>query len=150
MEKKIYVYENWSSDAPRKLGTLFVENLRGSEHSSFQFDNAFLADACTSQILMLDPDLSLVKGRQFPAAGKSTFGIFSDSSPDRWGRLLMERREKLNADKRNDNRKQKRNDDFNNASLEIGNAYFNNSHYQKHGRAHKKSVPQCKFFRNAD
>ena len=99
MEKKIYVYENWSSDTPKKLGTLFIHSIRGGEHSSFQFDPAFLADACTSQMLMLDPDLSLVKGRQFPAAGKSTFGIFSDSSPDRWGRLLMERREKLNADK---------------------------------------------------
>lgn len=99
MEKKIYVYENWSSETPRKLGTLFIDSIRGGEHSSFQFDIAFLADACTSQMLMLDPDLSLVKGRQFPASGKSTFGVFSDSSPDRWGRLLMERREKLNADK---------------------------------------------------
>ena len=99
MEKKIYVYENWSSDTPRKLGTLFIDSIRGGEHSSFQFDPTFLTDACTSQMLMLDPDLSLVKGRQFPVSGKSTFGIFSDSSPDRWGRLLMERREKLNADK---------------------------------------------------
>ena len=82
MEKKIYVYENWSSDTPRKLGTLFIDSIRGGEHSSFQFDPAFLADACTSQMLMLDPDLSLVKGRQFPATGKPTFGIFSDSSPD--------------------------------------------------------------------
>ena len=56
MEKKIYVYENWSSDAPRKLGTLFIDSIRGGEHSSFQFDTAFLADACTSQMLMLDPD----------------------------------------------------------------------------------------------
>lgn len=99
MEKKIYVYENWSSDTPKKIGTLFVDSIRGNEHSSFQFDAVFLADACASQMLMLDPDLSLVKGRQFPVAGKATFGIFSDSSPDRWGRLLMERREKLNADK---------------------------------------------------
>ena len=99
MEKKIYVYENWSSETPQKLGTLFIDSIRGGEHSSFQFDPKFLTDACTSQMLMLDPDLSLVKGRQFPATGKPTFGIFSDSSPDRWGRLLMERREKLNADK---------------------------------------------------
>lgn len=99
MEKKIYVYENWSSKTPRKIGILFIDSIRGSEHSSFQFDNAFLADICTSQILMLDPELFPIKGRQFPSSGKTTFGIFSDSSPDRWGRLLMERREKLNADK---------------------------------------------------
>ena len=47
MEKKIYVYENWSSDAPRKLGTLFIDSIRGGEHSSFQFDPTFLTDACT-------------------------------------------------------------------------------------------------------
>lgn len=99
MEKKIYVYENWSSHAPRKIGTLFIDSIRGNEHSSFQFDPAFLTDAITSQMLIIDPDLSLIKGRQFPAHEKSSFGIFSDSSPDRWGRLLMERREKLNADK---------------------------------------------------
>lgn len=99
MEKKIYVYENWSSDTPQKIGVLFVDSIRGNEHFSFEFDSFFLSNACTSQMLMLDPDLSLVKGRQFPAFGKPLFGMFSDSSPDRWGRLLMERREKLNADK---------------------------------------------------
>ena len=81
MEKKIYIYENWSSETPKKLGTLFIDSIRGGEHSSFQFDPAFLADACTSQMLMLDPDLSLVKGRQFPATGKSTFGIFRIHHP---------------------------------------------------------------------
>ena len=53
MEKKIYVYENWSSDTPRKLGTLFIDSIRGGEHSSFQFDTAFLADACASQMLFV-------------------------------------------------------------------------------------------------
>ena len=47
---------------------------------------------------MLDPDLSLYKGRQYPI-NKNTFGIFADSSPDRWGRVLMQRREKFLADK---------------------------------------------------
>ena len=60
MEKKIYVYENWSSETPQKLGTLFIDSIRGGEYSSFQFDPKFLTDACTSQMLVLDPDLSLV------------------------------------------------------------------------------------------
>ena len=47
---------------------------------------------------MLDPDLALYKGRQYPI-NKNTFGIFADSSPDRWGRVLMQRREKFLADK---------------------------------------------------
>ena len=30
MAKTIYVYENWSSETPTKLGTLYVEQGRGS------------------------------------------------------------------------------------------------------------------------
>lgn len=47
---------------------------------------------------VLDPDLSLYKGRQY-TINKNTFGIFADSSPDRWGRVLMQRREKFLADR---------------------------------------------------
>jgi serine/threonine-protein kinase HipA len=39
----------------------------------------------------------MVGGPQYPAAERATFGIFLDSSPDRWGRLLMQRRENLRA-----------------------------------------------------
>src|SRR5258707_12674837 len=38
-----------------------------------------------------DPDLALGEGHQYPAADRKNFGIFLDSSPDRWGRVLMER-----------------------------------------------------------
>ena len=31
MEKKIYVYENWSSDTPKKPGTLFIDSIRDNE-----------------------------------------------------------------------------------------------------------------------
>lgn len=47
---------------------------------------------------VLDSDLALYKGRQYPI-NKNTFGIFADSSPDQWGRVLMQRREKFLADK---------------------------------------------------
>jgi serine/threonine-protein kinase HipA len=35
----------------------------------------------------------LYSGQQYLNDSKSNFGIFMDSSPDRWGRLLMRRRE---------------------------------------------------------
>lgn len=48
---------------------------------------------------MLDPRLDLHSGEQYPDAGAPGFGIFLDSAPDRWGRMLMERREAAEADR---------------------------------------------------
>lgn len=45
----------------------------------------------------LDPGISLGNGLTY--SGGSNFGIFLDSSPDRWGRTLMERREAESAAK---------------------------------------------------
>jgi serine/threonine-protein kinase HipA len=45
--------------------------------------------------LILDPDLGLYSGPQYSRDDKPNFGLFLDSSPDRWGRMLMERREAL-------------------------------------------------------
>ena len=45
-------------------------------------------------------------GPQYPAQSRNNFGIFLDSSPDRWGRLLMQRRENLRA--RQEGRKPRR------------------------------------------
>jgi len=42
--------------------------------------------------LKLDPRLGWFAGHQYPPQGQDTFGVFSDASPDRWGRLLMRRR----------------------------------------------------------
>jgi len=96
MAKTIYVYENWSSETPTKLGILYVDQSRGSEHYAFAYDENWLTTNRFAYVL--DPDLALYKGRQYPI-NKSTFGIFADSSPDRWGRVLMQRREKFLADK---------------------------------------------------
>jgi serine/threonine-protein kinase HipA len=48
---------------------------------------------------MLDPDLQLYAGRYFPRDEKLNFGAFLDSCPDRWGRVLMDRREAVLARK---------------------------------------------------
>lgn len=96
MPKTIYVYENWSDETPMKLGRLYVDQARGSEQYAFEYDETWLTTSRFAYVL--DPDLSLYKGRQYPI-DKNTFGIFADSAPDRWGRLLMQRREKFIADK---------------------------------------------------
>jgi serine/threonine-protein kinase HipA len=45
----------------------------------------------------LDPDLTLDAAPFFPRSGTGNFGVFLDSSPDRWGQTLMNRREALLA-----------------------------------------------------
>ncbi|HEY1889406.1 MAG TPA: HipA domain-containing protein [Steroidobacteraceae bacterium] len=45
----------------------------------------------------LDPDLSLGEGAYYPKPEQGNFRIFDDSAPDRWGQMLMKRREALAA-----------------------------------------------------
>ena len=100
----IYVYKDWDAAIPKKIGTIYVEGGKGKEVISFEYDNAWLENVDTS--LIFDPDLMLYKGRQYAPLDKSMFGIFADSCPDRWGRLLMKRREAIIAKK--EERKPKR------------------------------------------
>lgn len=94
-EKKIFVYSDWSDNIPQLLGTLYVNVVRGKELFSFEYDNYWLKT--NSEYVALDPDLFMFDGRQYAPPEKTLFGIFSDSCPDRWGRLLMKRREAILA-----------------------------------------------------
>jgi serine/threonine-protein kinase HipA len=60
----------------------------------FRYDGAWLKDA---RAFALDPDLSLDEHPFFPKPELGNFGVFLDSSPDRWGQTLMKRREALHA-----------------------------------------------------
>lgn len=60
----------------------------------FHYDRAWLADG---RAFAVDPDLSLDEAPFFPKPELGNFGIFLDSSPDRWGQTLMKRREALQA-----------------------------------------------------
>lgn len=75
---------------PQKVGTLFRPDLRTDLPASFEYDESWLK---SERVFMLDPRLQLWRGEQHPSAQAPAFGIFMDSAPDRWGRLLMERRE---------------------------------------------------------
>ena len=93
--KKIYVHECWTKDEPILMGCLYVDTLRGKETCSFEYDNDWLVNHASQ--CFLDPDLQLYQGRQYAPMDKTFFGLFSDSCPDRWGRLLMRRREAIIA-----------------------------------------------------
>lgn len=81
--------------APCRVGTLFQNLVKTAVPASFSYDDAWLQSDAK---FMLDPRLALYSGEQNPAVEVPAFGIFMDSAPDRWGRVLMERRELLQAE----------------------------------------------------
>jgi serine/threonine-protein kinase HipA len=89
--KEILVYADWAGLGEcRLVGVLHSNFVRGKEIFSFEYDKKWLQ---SEQTFSIDPDLQLFSGVQYLRDEKSNFGVFLDSSPDRWGRLLMERRE---------------------------------------------------------
>ena len=99
MSKNIFVYGDWESLVqPTLIGVLNVDLLKGKEIFSFEYDTEWLQ---TQQFSFFDPDLQLYKGRQYTQQNKELFGFFTDSCPDRWGRLLMTRREAIEAKEEN-------------------------------------------------
>jgi len=97
----VEVYLDVGKDVePDLMGMLHCQRSGKGELFSFQYDKAWLERA---EAFVFDPDLALDEGHQYPSADRSNFGIFTDSSPDRWGRVLMQRRE--NARARQDKRR---------------------------------------------
>lgn len=74
----------------QRVGVLHRPLARTDLPASFEYDAEWLK---TGNAFMLDPRLELWSGEQHPPAQTKAFGIFLDSAPDRWGRVLMERRE---------------------------------------------------------
>lgn len=94
MDKEIFVYEDWLQDEPALVGTLFVDTNNGREHFSFEYEKQWLSSHMN---VMYDPDIQSYEGRQHLNGDKPIFGCFADAAPDRWGRMLMQRRESIYA-----------------------------------------------------
>src|SRR5450759_768638 len=89
--KNIFVFAHWTGmKEPVFMGELKAEYTRGKEIFSFSYSDSWLKSRY-SQIL--DPELQLYSGSQYASDEKHNFGVFLDSSPDRWGRILMKRHE---------------------------------------------------------
>lgn len=92
MAATIAVYADWAPlPDPRRVGMLRAHRGRGRDVFEFEFDAEALRDTGFANP-PLDPRLGHFSGRQHPPAGRDTFGLFADASPDRWGRMLMRRR----------------------------------------------------------
>lgn len=89
-QRSIEVYADWEGlSQPILMGVLYATPLRGKEIFSFVYNNDWLKN----QVCKLDPSLHLFQGAQYAPQGQENFSVFLDSSPDRWGRFLMDRRE---------------------------------------------------------
>ncbi|MCH4995721.1 type II toxin-antitoxin system HipA family toxin [Pectobacterium carotovorum] len=86
----VEVYASWIPiDTPLLVGHLaFAETSRGGVFS-FAYDKHFLTSGYRLQI---DPLLALHGGELYNDLADKNFPAFLDSSPDRWGRILMQRR----------------------------------------------------------
>lgn len=94
-QKAIQVCAHWAGmESPALMGTLYAAPVRGKEVFSFEYDPAWLK---SKQAQILDPELGLFEGPQYARENRDNFGVFLDSSPDRWGRVLMQRREAQKA-----------------------------------------------------
>lgn len=92
--RKLLVYADfdWLKE-PKLVGELSYESLRGTDSYGFRFDEEWLR---TQGSLFLSADLNHYSGVQY-ATGGDIFGCFSDALPDRWGRILLNRREQILA-----------------------------------------------------
>ena len=89
----IYADFDWLEN-PLLVGELGYESLRGSDSYSFNYDNNWLRQYGG---LFLSADINNYPGQQYTQLGRDIFGCFSDDLPDRWGRLLLNRREQILA-----------------------------------------------------
>lgn len=101
METDVWVFADWILDVldnphpeteAQLIGKLTTSVIRNKELFSFIYSPEWLDSPYALQI---DPELQLFSGRQY--SSDNNFRTFLDSCPDRWGRLLMKRREAVMA-----------------------------------------------------
>lgn len=90
---EVYFHDH-KCDSPLLMGILHCSMGRGKDVFFYENNKDWLKSRHARD---LDPDLQQFIGKQYLPADKSQFGIFLDSSPDRWGKTLMQRREAINA-----------------------------------------------------
>ena len=93
--KRITVYADFDFlSTPQEIGILGYEHVRGKGHFVFEYSRQWLKQHGG---ILLSGDLMNVPSLQHPRGNDNVFGFVKDSFPDRWGRLLLDRRERLTA-----------------------------------------------------
>ena len=89
------VWADWADLTERqKFGEVVVSRQRGHSTAGFIFNDDWLE---RQDLRTIDPDVMPFRGPQYPKEGRTIFGFLTDSAPDRWGRVLMQRREAVLA-----------------------------------------------------
>lgn len=83
-----------SSPGPVQAGRLWSHFRKDRESASFEYNKEWLANPYR---FALEPLLPLANGTFHTTPGQSVFGAIGDSTPDRWGRILMRRAELARA-----------------------------------------------------
>lgn len=80
----------------RQIGRARSNRARGKETLVFEYADGWLRDA---DCFELEPELPLTRGGFAPPAGQAIHGSLRDSAPDTWGRRLMQRAERRQAER---------------------------------------------------
>jgi serine/threonine-protein kinase HipA len=80
----------------RPVGLLRRHVSRRAEMVTFEYDDAWLAD---NNRFSIEPALTLTRGVFSTPRNQMIFGSIGDSAPDTWGRRLMQRSERRQAEK---------------------------------------------------
>ena len=94
MERRVLVFLDLPAAGPQRVGTLWTRVRKGRESGTFQYDPSWLE---RPDRFALQPALTLDAGEHHTAPGKALFRALGDSAPDRWGRVLMRRAERMAA-----------------------------------------------------
>lgn len=93
MDRVIFVYIDLNG-SPSLVGKLWTRVRGNKESTSFEYDKEWLSNP---KKFSLEPALMLSSGSFHTGGDKPIFGAIGDSAPDRWGRALMRRAERMRA-----------------------------------------------------
>lgn len=95
MDRRVLVHTG-EGDFGGVVGRLWLRTRGNRETASFQYDPGWLRHPARFAV---DPALETLPGAYHTESGKPLFGAFDDSAPDRWGRMLLRRAERRNAER---------------------------------------------------
>ena len=91
----IEVWLDWQGHC-RPVGIMRRHAARGGERVTFSYLDEWISSPSGYAI---DPSLPLGAGTFSPPPGHAMFGAMADAAPDSWGRTLMRRQERRNAER---------------------------------------------------
>lgn len=67
-KRRSYVFDDWSDDNPVLIGRLYASVNSNREIFAFEYDTAWIRENAKGESpgILLDPDLPLRRGRQYP------------------------------------------------------------------------------------